>query len=234
MMVSIILPTYNEFESVLKVIDEIRRVMKLLNYTYEIIVVDDSSADGTGKLVQDTYVSEKEVMLISRRDTKPNLGNSILDGIIRARGDVIVGMDADGNHPPNVLGELIKILEQGRDMVIASRYVSINFHNFRIQDVGSLFFNLLIKVLLRYPIMDNTSGYYAIKTELLKKLPIDKIFENSYGEYHIRLVWSVNMVGGKMMEIPVTYGKRISGKSKSKLWRMFFSYFIEALKWKYA
>lgn len=230
MDISIILPTFNEREAAPLIIKRI-----LSQFTahkqIEVVVVDDCSPDGTAKIIINMYGRDKRVKVIQRQNKRPGLGSSILEGILSSSGKTIIGMDADGNHPPELLPLLIKQLQTGYDIAVASRFIGKKRFN-RLQDIGSYIFNLIIRYGLGYPILDNTSGYYAIKRKVLYSLPYQDIYHNSYGEYHLRLMYAASQKRYTISEIPVVYQKRIGGASKSSLIKMLTTYAIEAYRWK--
>jgi len=120
-MLSVILPTYNEKENIRKVIRRILKVFDRNGIKGEVVVVDDNSPDGTWKIVENISKREKRVRLL-RRVGKKGLASAVLDGVRRARGNIICVMDADLSHPPETIPDLLNNL--GRwDMVVASRYV---------------------------------------------------------------------------------------------------------------
>ena len=117
-MLSVIIPTYNEADNVAELIERIER--SLNGRSFEIIVVDDNSPDGTAKIVEGFG---KDHIKVLKRPKKLGLASAILDGMKVADGNIIAVMDADLQHPPELLPELLKKVEDGYDIAIASRYV---------------------------------------------------------------------------------------------------------------
>jgi dolichol-phosphate mannosyltransferase len=116
--VSVVLPTFNEREALSRI--HPRLVAALAGRDAEIVVVDDSSPDGTGELVR-TLAASGPYRLVER-PTRSGLASAVLDGFQTARGDRIVVMDADGSHPPETIGRLLEPLERGEaEFVLASR-----------------------------------------------------------------------------------------------------------------
>lgn len=216
---SVVIPTYNEVENIVPLIYEIKR--RLRNRLYEIIVIDDNSPDGTGKKIQTMFRNDRQVNCYIRFK-KPELGRSILLGIQKARGDIIIGMDADFNHDPKLLPRLLHQLRNA-DMVIASRFISGGGMVDKFRYYTSYWFNLMLRMLFRFPLKDNTSGYYAIRKRSLLLLHPSRIYFG-YGEYHLRLVFFAATYGLRLKEIPVSYPKRSFGKSKSKPFSMIWTY----------
>jgi dolichol-phosphate mannosyltransferase len=230
MDISIILPTYNEREAVTQVIDRILGVFPD-NKQIEIVVVDDCSPDGTAEAVRKKYSNDRRVETILRKNKKPGLGNSILDGILFSSGKTIVGMDADGNHPPETIPKLVNELQAHGDIAVASRFVGKK-QFLRIQDVGSYIFNSILRYGLGYPIIDNTSGFYAMRRTVFDSLPYQDIYSDTYGEYHFKLMYAAHKKGYTISEIPVVYQERVGGESKSLLMEMIVKYLAEAYRWK--
>lgn len=220
---SIIIPTYNESDNIVLLINRIKTILR--GFDFEIIVIDDRSEDGTYSLVNETYEDEPNIRCYYHQGPR-SLGASILEGIRKAAGDVIIGMDADFNHDPCLLPMLIESLDK-YDFVVASRFVKGGGMENRLSYMLSLFFNLSLRLFFSYPIYDNTSGYYAIKKSALVRLQPEKIYYG-YGEYHLRLVYFSYKAGLSIGEVPVWYENRRHGYSKSNYCKMMFSYFYTA------
>lgn len=224
-LVSVILPSFNERENILTLIPGIASAVKKSGgWRAEIIIVDDNSPDGTASAVRKKYGSR--VRLIVRKNTR-GLASAIAAGICKAKGDVIIGMDADGNHNPEHIPALLNGLTSA-DLVVGSRFV----RGGGMPGIGrygaSWLFNRWMHV-LGFPVLDSTSGFYAARTGLLRQLGIGYIY-HGYGEYHLRLVWCAKQHGLRVSEIPVSYGKRTYGQSKSRLPIMLVTYTRTALQ----
>jgi len=116
---SIIIPTYNEASSLTPLVENLHQV--LAGYSYEVIFVDDNSPDGTAELAQ-ALAARYPVRVLVRRD-KRGLASAVVDGLGEAQGEVVGVMDADLQHPPEVIPELVKEIQNGADIAIASRYI---------------------------------------------------------------------------------------------------------------
>jgi dolichol-phosphate mannosyltransferase len=226
MKVSVILPTYNEAENIVKLINGIIENIPSL-WEYEIIVVDDNSPDGTFRKVQEKFINNASVVPFIRKKNR-GLAQSIRAGIEKAIGDQVIVMDADFTHDPI---EIPRLLHVGLiyDVVSGSRFCSGG----RMQDKRHYFtsfvFNLFLRILLRTQIQDNLGGYFTIKREKILELPLDKIFYG-YGEYFFRLIHYAKLRSFKIIELPARYLNRSSGKSKSNFFKMFFTYSVAALR----
>lgn len=225
-MISIIIPTYNEKENIAPLIKSIIQVCNSNKIEYEIIIIDDASPDGTGLYIQKIYTQNPRIRCYIRNNER-GLGTAILYGVFHAKGDVIVGMDADFNHPPELIPKLIYNLSKS-DLVIASRFIPGGSMQNVFRYVGTLCFNLILRFILGFPSTDNMSGYYAIIKSKLIALNLKRIYYG-YGDYHLRLVWYARQNKYKISEVPVRYGLRSFGRSKSNLISMFFSYLVSAL-----
>lgn len=223
--ISIILPTYNEAEGITQFLELLLAALGQ-KADAEIIVVDDHSPDGTTQVVQQFSKQHPEVRVIERREN-PGLGLSILTGIESARGEVIVGMDADNNHDVQQVLTLVVGLEQA-DLVVASRFIAGGGMQETTRYYSTFAFNAVLK-LLGFPTWDNGSGFYAVKRAELKTLPLKDIYYG-YGDYHLRLVYYAAKKGWRILEVPTKYLKRLAGESKSKLGSMAISYLKEALR----
>jgi dolichol-phosphate mannosyltransferase len=223
--VSVILPTYNEREAIVKNVTHICKVLK--DIKFEVVVVDDNSPDGTAEAVR--KLNNPKVRVIVRTKDR-GLGLSIGRGVEEASGNIVIGMDADGNHDPEDMPNMLKHLRGDTKLVVASRFKgSGGMKGWRM--LPTFLFNGMFR-LFGLPIWDNTSGYYAIRKADLEKLGLKKIYYG-YGDYHLRLVFYAAAAGYKMVEVPTTYQARIGGVSKSKLGKMAIEYTKEAIRLRY-
>ena len=174
MNVSIIIPTYNEKENIVILTNKLIEIFKNSPHDLKIIVVDDNSPDGTSSVVRNLDLFEKSIFLITRAG-KLGLGSAYQEGYRWCKTynfDCILQMDADLSHPPEITLNLVKSIHQGNDVAIASRYVdhggvvSWPIH----RKVISYFANLLVRVLLRSKLKDNTTGYRAFNNKAIDYL----------------------------------------------------------------
>lgn len=222
--VSVILPTYNEKEAIVENVAHICNVLNRNKIKFEVIVVDDNSPDKTAEAVTKLSQQYPQVRVIVRTKDR-GLGLSIGRGISEAKGKIIVGMDADGNHDPEDIPNMLKNLEGETRLVVASRFQGNGgMRGWRM--LPTFLFNAMFR-LFGLPIWDNTSGYYAVRKSDIEKLGIKRIYYG-YGDYHLRLVFYGAQAGLKMIEVPTTYQARLGGQSKSKLVTMAFEYTKEA------
>jgi len=233
--ISIILPTYCESGNIAKLIKALIKQTKLQFkiHKLEIIVIDDNSPDRTAQEVKKLIKQKLPVKLFVRKN-KRGLATAIGLGIKKSKGNIIALMDTDFNHQPKDLPKLLKpILNQQADLVIGSRYVpgggmhitEANKLQFFLSKYGNFFVN---RILLNLPVHESLSGFVAFKRTILNNLNVDKIFQG-YGEYCIQFLYKVHRQGVKIAEVPVIYGRRRWGQSKSKLVKMTINYLKTAV-----
>jgi dolichol-phosphate mannosyltransferase len=218
---SIVIPTYNEAENIVSLIESIKS--HLGNSTRaEIIVVDDNSPDGTG-VIMDDYIkkntlTQNECILnirVIHRKQKTGLIQAILEGVSNAKGNQVLIMDADFSHPPETIPKIIETSQKNSDsIVIASRYVSggsIKGWSLK-RRMLSLGANHIARIGLNVPnVKDPMSGFFAFPRKLIQNTNF-----NTKG-YKILLELLVKERKAKIVEIPYVFTDRKSGKSKMSL-----------------
>ena len=217
-VLSIIIPTYNESENIVNLLDRIKKNLFQKMFT-EIIVVDDNSPDGTSNIVQN-YIkqniinnSEKtySVKIITRK-IKNGLIPAILEGIKNSYGDYILIMDADLSHPPELIPKMIqKLLDTPNSIVIASRYIKNGaiigwpFKRKLISKGASKIARFGLNV---NNVTDPMSGFFVFPRSILNQIQIDT------KGYKILLEILVKSQNRSIQEIPYTFHDRTLGKSK--------------------
>src|SRR5919109_368385 len=208
----VVMPTYNEAESVVGVIDQVLAA----DPRVDVLVVDDASPDGTGKLVAERAAAEPRVHLLER-DAKQGLGAAYRAGFAwgLARGyDALVEMDADLSHPPERLPALLDGLDAA-DVVIGSRYVpggrTVNWS--RLREAISRGGNLYVRLALGVPVHDCTAGYRAYRRQVLEALPVSAVQSNGYC-FQVEMVHRTWQEGFRVVEVPITFTERATGVSK--------------------
>ena len=225
--VSVVLPTFNEAETICALVAELRATLDRHWPAYEILVVDDASPDGTADRIAAAYGDGEAVRLV-RRAPPHGLAVSIRDGIARARGEIVVVMDADFNHDPADVPRLLDALPSA-DLVGGSRFLPGGGMYSRTRQLGSGAMNVVIRAVVRTGIRDNLSGFFAVRRATLTALPLDAIFFG-YGDYYFRLLWHARRHGLRVREIAVAYPPRRGGESKTPLVRTAFKYTAAALR----
>jgi dolichol-phosphate mannosyltransferase len=212
--VSIIIPTYNESQNILRVLKSIEEHIPK-NTTIQTIVVDDNSPDGTGRIVEDYMKNVRKIagytIDVIHRRTKDGLSSAILKGVQYATGNAIVVMDSDFSHPPNLLPKIIDALKHPKwDIVIASRYVnggSINGWTIK-RKLLSKGATMIAKRGLGVNAKDPMSGFFAFKRQVIQGLKFDAI------GYKMLLEILVKTKNANVLEIPYTFTNRKFGSSK--------------------
>jgi len=224
--VSVILPTYNEAGNIVLLVQAILEILPQ-EYEPEIIVVDDSSPDGTYELVTREFGGDQRVVPV-RRTTDLGFAKAIRAGIELSTGEKIVVMDTDFTHDPAEIPRLLHVAKI-YDLVSGSRFCAGGAMQDTRHYLASLLYNWVLRLVLRTQVQDNLGGYFVVDRRVLFELPFDDIFEG-YGEYYLRLLYFFFGRGFRLVEIPSHYQVRMSGSSKSVFAKMLFTYVGAALK----
>jgi len=208
--VSVIVPTYNERDNIPELIERIDKAMRSAGLSYEVIIVDDNSPDGTAEVARD--LSSKYPIKVIKRPGKMGLSSAVVDGLKIARANVIAVMDADLQHPPEVLPELYIRIVNGCDIAIASRYVkggSIKEWGL-IRRIISKVATILAHIILPCTrgIKDVMSGYFMFRRDVIKGVKL-----NPKG-FKILLEILAKGRHDNVCEVPYEFGIRKYGKSK--------------------
>jgi dolichol-phosphate mannosyltransferase len=225
MKTSIILPTYNEKENIVELIEAIAATLPA-DDDFEVIVVDDNSPDGTADAVRHCFNGNQQIKLFVRTEQR-GLATAIRHGIDRATGEILVFMDTDFNHDPVLLPQMISFLEY-YDIIIGSRFVMAGGMEDRFRQFSSLAYNYGIRLLFGTPVHDNLSGFFSIDREKLLSMDLDQIYYG-YGDYFIRLLMVAHRRGYRMLEVPVFYRLRMHGHSKTQFFSTFVKYTLAIL-----
>lgn len=208
-----IIPTYNEIESLPRTVARLRAAVP----EADILVVDDSSPDGTGEWADDMAARDERIHVMHRAG-KEGLGAAYIAGFRYALEngyDVIVEHDADGSHQPEQLPRLLKAVEDGADLAIGSRWVPggkiVNWPLSRkLISRGGSFYS---RVMLGMPLRDITAGYRAYRREALEALDFSSIESVGYG-FQVDMTFRMHKLGMKIVEVPITFIERELGTSK--------------------
>ncbi len=203
LQVSIVIPTYNEAANIGLLVKKIHRSLQA---NYEVIIVDDSSPDGTGKIAEN--LSKSFPLRVIHRKGKLGLGSAVLAGFEAARGEVLGVMDADLQHPPDIVPELVRIVNQGADIAIGSRYVpNGGFQNFAsIRKLASKLATLAARPLVR--VKDPMSGFFFLRRKVVEDVALEP------RGYKILLEILVKGKYKEVVEIPYLFADRKLGQSK--------------------
>ena len=208
----VIIPTYNEIENIEKIISSVLSQDRRI----EILIVDDSSPDGTGKTVKNLKKTENRIHILERPG-KMGLGTAYVTGFkwaVKNEYDYIFEMDADFSHDPKSLPVFLKEIEN-YDLVIGSRYIKgvsvINWPMSRL--ILSYFANKYASIVTGCPIKDLTGGFKCFRKEVLQSLNLDKIHSDGYS-FQIEVDFKVYSKGFRIKEIPIIFADRTEGNSK--------------------
>jgi len=214
------LATYNERENFPTLTAQIFAVAP----DVEILVVDDSSPDGTADWVAEQMQTDTRFKLL-KRSGKLGLGSAVLaamDYAIQNDYDFLINMDADMSHPPRFLPALRAKVEEGFDVVIGSRYISgggvkgwpLSRH------LMSRAINLYARVLLGLKTRDNSGSFRCYRVTLLRRLDPETILSKGYSFFE-EILFRLNKLGGTFAEVPITFEERRSGQSKLNIKEVF-------------
>src|SRR5712691_9132699 len=224
----IIIPTYNELENLRPLLQEI------FSYAPEtdVLIVDDNSPDGTGKLADEIHNENPQVHVLHRAG-KLGLGTAYIEGFKYAVAhdyDAAFEMDADFSHDRRYLPDFLKAIERA-DLVIGSRYIpggdtpNWTFLRRFISGGGNIFARFMLGI----PVHDCTAGYRCYRREVLESIDLDSIQSQGYA-FQIELAYRVMQHGFKIVETPIVFMDRRVGKSKMsrKIVIEGFTYVIKA------
>jgi len=220
MKVSIVLPTYNEVDNIVRLVRAIIGQVPPA-WDYQVLVVDDNSPDGTHRAVCEAFVDNPSIVPVLRTADR-GLARSIRTGLEASTGERIVIMDTDFTHDPAEIPRILHVLEIC-DIVAGSRFCAGGSMEDVPHYVCSLIYNWFIRVVLRTQIQDNLSGFLGIRRSVLDHIPFDRVFYG-YGEYCFRFLHYGQRAGCRIIELPVEYRTRQKGASKSNFWKLLLTY----------
>ncbi len=212
----IILPTFNEIESLESVIGRIRQWVP----SADVLVVDDASPDGTGELAEGLAAGDPGISVL-HHGAKAGLGRAYLAGFDYALGHAyrfVVEIDADGSHDPAELPAMLELADAGADLVIGSRWVAGgSVRNWPwIRRAISRGGNSYARGVLRSRIHDITAGYRVYAADALRSLELGSISSQGYC-FQVELAWRLERSGKAIVEHPIVFIERAAGRSKMHL-----------------
>jgi dolichol-phosphate mannosyltransferase len=211
----IIIPTYNERENIEKII---RKVISLPKQ-FDILIVEDSSPDGTGEIVKNLIKEFPERLFIEERKGKLGLGTAYIHGFrwsIAHNYEYVFEMDADFSHNPDDLVRLYAACkDQGADMAIGSRYINgVNVVNWPMGRVlMSYYASAYVRFVTRMKIRDTTAGFKCYTKKVLETIELDKIRFIGYA-FQIEMKFTAWKHGFNIVEVPIIFTDRTEGQSK--------------------
>ncbi len=210
----VVIPTYNELENLPLILVRLQQARPDVH----VLVVDDGSPDGTGRLADELAAADPERLHVMHRTAKAGLGAAYLAGFawgLARHYEVVVEMDADGSHAPEQLYRLLDAIDAGADVAIGSRYVDGGaVRNWPVRRlVLSKTANTYARLLLGVGIHDITAGYRAYRRSVLEKIGLDAVDSKGYC-FQVDLTWRAVNNGFIVTEVPITFTERERGVSK--------------------
>ena len=212
----LILPTYSEAENVDPLVRAALPRLAEASPEHRVLIVDDSSPDGTGEIA-DRLAAELDSVEVLHRERKEGLGRAYLAGFELALGrgaELVLEMDSDFSHDPADLPRLIRAAADA-DLVLGSRYVrgggvaDWGFVRRSVSRGGSWY----ARTLLRVPIRDLTGGFKCFRREVLETIDLSGVHSNGYG-FQIELTYRALRAGFRVKEVPIVFRDRRAGSSK--------------------
>ncbi len=208
----VVIPTYNEIDNLEQIVSRLRTAQPAV----DILIMDDSSPDGTGELADRLAAADSQISVVHRTE-KAGLGAAYLHGFsvaLEQGYDVVGEMDADGSHQPEQLHLLFEGL-QSADLVIGSRWVAggsvVNWPLFR--KLLSVFGNLYARIALGIPVRDITAGYRLFRSSTLRAIGLEDVRSVGYC-FQTDLTLRTIRSGLKVREVPIEFIERERGESK--------------------
>ncbi len=209
--VTVAIPTYNERENLSQI------VAAVSVHGYRVLVVDDSSPDGTG-ILADEIAARDPMVSVLHRTRKEGLGPAYAAGFdfaLEHGAETVVEMDADFSHDPADLPRLVEAVDRGADLAIGSRYVPGGstpdwpLHRRLISKCGNLYAGFMLGL----PVHDATAGFRAFRADALRRLPYRAAEASGYG-FQVEMAWRAHQLGLEIVEVPISFRDRERGTSK--------------------
>ena len=211
----VIIPTYNERENIEKII----RAVFNLPVPFDVLIVDDSSPDGTAGIVKELQKQIPGGLFLEERKGKAGLGTAYIYGFhwaLERQYQYVFEMDADFSHSPADLVRLWEACEKdGADMAIGSRYVKgVNVVNWPMgRVIMSFYASKYVRTITGMPVKDTTAGFVCYKRKVLETIDLDKIKFKGYA-FQIEMKFTAWKYGFKIVEVPIIFTDRSEGTSK--------------------
>ncbi|MBO1750405.1 polyprenol monophosphomannose synthase [Actinotalea sp. BY-33] len=215
--VLVVIPTYDEATTLPGTLGRLRLAVPAA----DVLVVDDASPDGTGRIADDLATEDPQVQVLHRTG-KHGLGSAYVEGFgwgLTRGYEVLVEMDADGSHQPEDLPRLLSALAaddlHGPDLVLGSRWTpGGSVENWpRRRVLLSRGGNSFTRLVLGLPLRDATAGFRAYRASALRALPLDEVASQGYC-FQVDMAWRVVRHGGEVREVPIRFVERTQGLSK--------------------
>jgi len=206
MLLSVVIPIFNEDQTIGNVITRLKATMQKIGLKYELIVVDDCSAD------RSLEISRNQSARVHSLKQHMGKGYALRVGFMKAKGEIIATIDSDGSHRPEELPLLLSPLLQGQaDFVIGSRYLNNKSTSAKkLNAIGVRLFNALIEVLTRTKVTDSQSGYRVMNSEILTA---SRLVSSGY-EIESEMLVKTACKGFRVKEVPISFEQRTYGRSR--------------------
>jgi dolichol-phosphate mannosyltransferase len=235
MKTTLVIPTYNEADNLPKLV---QAVISLPIPGLNLLIIDDNSSDGTGKIADELAKKHKGRIEVLHRPGKMGLGTAYVTGFqmaVNAGADAVAQMDADFSHPPAKLVELAAALPDC-DVAVGSRYVAGGGvdKNWPVgRKLLSAFGNWYARTILGMKLHDVTGGFRMYHKHVIQKLPFERIRSNGY-VFQVETAYLMTLLGVKFKEVPIYFAERQLGKSKMsfriqveaalRVWQLLWNY----------
>jgi dolichol-phosphate mannosyltransferase len=208
----VVIPTYNESSNLRGIVEEVLGANEIMS----VLIIDDNSPDGTGKLADELAEENLRINVIHRKG-KLGLGSAYIEGFkyaLKEGYDCIFEMDADFSHNPAYIKDFLDAIEDNH-LVIGSRYLTgVNVVNWpMLRLIISYCAGIYTRLITGLPIRDPTSGFKCFRKEVLKSIDLDRIYSDGYS-FQIELNYWCWRKGYRIREIPIIFIDRNSGSSK--------------------
>jgi dolichol-phosphate mannosyltransferase len=223
----VVAPTYNERDNLELFVSTVHRVCPELH----ILIVDDNSPDGTGKLADELSARDPEKVFVLHRSKKEGLGPAYIDGFklaLKQDYEYVLQMDADLSHDPHQLQPFFEKIKD-HDLVVGSRYLNgISVVNWDLKRLMlSKFATRYVQLVTGMPLTDATSGFICWRRETLEKINFEDAFSTGY-IFLVEMKYKVIRKGLKVAEVPIIFVERKTGDSKldwKVIWEAFWGVF---------
>lgn len=215
--VCVVIPTYNEAENIISLLERLEAAFSNVSeHDIDIAVADDMSPDGTADIVSEMAKEFGNIHLLSGK--REGMGAAYIRAFSQIMNsyDVIITMDADFSHPPEMIPDFLKRIDSGCDMVIGSRYIEGGgapdwpLKRRLISSFANLFARTVAGL---YTVHDCTSNYRSYRASVLKRIPLDRLSNKGYA-FVTTILWEVSHQKGRICEIPLVFYDRKRGETK--------------------
>ncbi len=220
---TVVIPTWNEAGNIGKALEQASAVLEKAGISYEILVMDDASGDGTDKIVNQFAQRNPNVRFVAH-PPPAGFGYSIRDGIRMANGGAVVIMMADLSDDPAFLPDMLARIKEGCDVVVGSRFLpGSKIYGYRpLKMLSNRLFNLSVQACFLTGINDTSNAFKMFRTALVRDLPISSRGFTVSAEMMLRM----KIAGFSVCQVPVSWTDRTEGTAKFRLRNTFYNYFL--------